>query len=325
VDVRREVLLWSVAVGGVLIAFGVVVLALNLTVYSASGFVRTYLDALARQDATAALELAGTAAAGDASDALLVREAMGELDDIETIADRTAADGTHYVTARYLIAGETSTTEFAVERSGTLFGLFNGWSFAQSPLSVLQLTVQHEGDFTANGVDLVSEVGQDAEGLYLAFTPSAIELTHESEYLTADPVVARLLQPGTAVPAALDIRANQAFVDEVQRQVDEFLTECTTQPVLLPTGCPFGETIPNRIVSAPVWSMVELPKMTIEPSGEVATWRVQRTPGVAHLVVDVQSLFDGSVSTTDEDVSFDVAYNVTILPDDLLIQADYGP
>ncbi len=322
---RREVLLWSVAIAGVLLAFGLTVLTLNLTVYSATGFVRSYLDALARQDAAAALELAGTAAAGDASDALLVREAMSDLEDIEITMNRTDANGDHLVTATYVVGGVPGTTEFAVKRSGTLFGLFNGWAFAQSPLSVLQLTVQHDDDFTANGVDLVSEVGQDAEGLYLAFTPSAIELTHESQYLTAEPVTAVLEQPGTAVPAALDIQANQAFVDEVQRQVDEFLTECATQTVLLPTGCPFGETIDNRVISDPVWSMVEYPVMTLAPSGEVATWKVPRTAGVAHIVVDVQSLFDGSISTTDEDVDFFVAYNVTFLPDDLLIQADYDP
>ena len=138
-------------------------------------------------------------------------------------------------------------------------------------------------------------------------------------------MTAVLEQPGTAVPAALDIQANQAFVDEVQRQVDEFLTECATQTVLLPTGCPFGETIDNRVISDPVWSMVEYPVMTLEPSGEVATWKVPTTAGVAHIVVDVQSLFDGSISTTDEDVEFFVAYNVTFLPDDLLIQADYDP
>ena len=152
---RREVLLWSVAIAGVLLAFGVTVLTLNLTVYSATGFVRTYLDALARQDATAALELAGTAAAGDASDALLVREAMSDLEDIEITMNRTDANGDHLVTATYIVGGVAGHHRVRRKRSGTLFGLFNGWAFAQSPLSVLQLTVQHDDDFTANGVDLV--------------------------------------------------------------------------------------------------------------------------------------------------------------------------
>lgn len=318
---RREVLLWSVAAGAVLVAFGVVVLALNLTVYSATGFIRSYLDALARHDAAAALELAGTAPAGDASDALLVREAMGDLTGVNVTGDRTMADGTHLVTVEYLVDGEPGTSEFAVQRRGALFGLFNDWVFAQSPLAVLQLTVEHGDAFTANGLDLVADAGQDTQGLYLAFAPSAIELSHDSEYLTAEPVTALLLQPGTGVPATLDVRATDAFVAEVQRQIDDYLDECTTQQVLLPTGCPFGQSIDDRVASDPVWTMVQDPVVALEPSGAVATWRVPVTQGIAHLVVDVQSLFDGSVSTFDEDVAFSVSYDVTFIPGDLLISA----
>lgn len=319
---RREVLLWAVALAGVVIAFGVVVLTLNLTVYSASGFVRTYLDALARKDAAAALELIGVRSTGDASDALLTREAMGDLEDIRITRDRIAEDGTHYVTASYLAGGEPGSTEFAVTRAGALFGFFNDWTFAQPPFTVLQLTVRNDDDFTANGLDLVSEVGQDAEAPYLAFTPSAIELTHESKYLTARPETALLLQPGTAVPVTLDIRPNRTFVEAVQREVDAMLDACTTQQVLLPTGCPFGMTIDNRIVSDPVWSMVQYPAIALEPAGQVATWRVPVTSAIAHLLVDVQSLFDGSITTTDEDVPFSVAYTVYLLPDGILLQAD---
>jgi hypothetical protein len=321
VGVRREVLLWTVAVGAVLLAFGVTVLALNLTVYSATGFVRSYLDALSRHDATTALELAGPAPAGDASDALLVREAMGDLEDIRITGERTTPDGTHLVTAEYVVDGEPGSTVFAVARGGTLFGVFNGWRFVQSPLAVLQLTVKHGDAFTANGVDLVAGAGQDAQTLYLAFAPSAIELTHESQYLTAKPVTAVLLQPGTAVPAVVDVRANEAFVAEVQRQIDDYLETCTTQHVLLPTGCPFGQTIDDRVASEPVWTMVQDPAVTLEPAGAVATWRVPNTGGVAHLVVDVQSLFDGSISTFDEDVPFSVSYDVTFIPGDILISA----
>ena len=50
---RRELITWSVVLGVILAGFGATVLALNSTLYSASGFVRTYLDALARHDLTA--------------------------------------------------------------------------------------------------------------------------------------------------------------------------------------------------------------------------------------------------------------------------------
>ncbi len=159
------------------------------------------------------------------------------------------------------------------------------------------------------------------------FTPSAIGSTHESQYLTAEPVTA-VLRPSRArrCRAALDIQANEAFVDEVQRQVDEFLDECATQTVLLPTGCPFGETIVNRVVSDPVWSMVEYPAMTpraVGRGGDLAGADDRRRSRTSWSTCSRSST--ASISTLDEDVPFFVAYNVTFLPDDLLIQADYDP
>jgi hypothetical protein len=44
----------------------------------------------------------------------------------------------------------------------------------------------------------------------------------------------------------------------------------------------------------------------------------------AHLVVDVQSLFDGSITTFDQDVPFSVQYEVIVMEDgDPLITAVY--
>ena len=94
----------------------------------------------------------------------------------------------------------------------------------------------------------------------------------------------------------------------MQEKVDAYLDECATQEVLFPTGCPFGQPIENRVVSTPEWSIADYPDIRIEAGGEFETWVVPTTSGTAHLVVEVQSLFDGSVSTFDEDVPFDVDY-----------------
>lgn len=308
---RRELITWSVVLGIILAGFGATVLILNSTIYSASGFVSTYLDALARHDLEGALELSGTpAVTGDASQALLARDAMGELTEIDLVSDEVDASGLHRVVVDYVAGGIAGSTEFEVRRDGTLFGLFNGWSFAQSPLATVQITVQHERVFTANGVDLIGE--QDVAEPYLVLTPTAIELSHDSEFYHADPVEVLASKPGGTVDAAVELEATDEFVAEVQRQVDEYLIACTTQPVLLPTGCPFGETIVNRIVTEPVWSMVTFPVVTLVPDGRVATWRVPLADATAHLLVDVQSLFDGEITTFDENVPFTVQYEVIV-------------
>jgi hypothetical protein len=310
--VRRELITWSVVLGVILAGFGATVLVLNSTLYSPTGFVRTYLDALARHDLAGAMELSGTTSVtGDASEALLDRDAMGELTDIRVVSDdEEDATGLHYITVEYVAGGMPGTTEFSVRRDGTLFGIFNDWAFAQSPLATVQISVKHEREFTANGIDLIGQ--QDVAEPYLVLTPTAIELSHDSEFYHADPTEVLVDRPGGTVEAAVNIQATEAFVEAVQQQVDDALVACTTQRVLLPAGCPFGETIINRIVTEPVWTMTTNPVVTLAPDGQVATWRVPPTAATAHLVVDVQSLFDGSISTFDHDVPFTVQYQVIV-------------
>ena len=85
---RRSIILWA-AVGALVIAgFVSTVLILNASLYSPAGFVRGYLDARARHDAEGALELAGPSVAGDASTALLQRDALGELSGIRLVLSR---------------------------------------------------------------------------------------------------------------------------------------------------------------------------------------------------------------------------------------------
>jgi hypothetical protein len=177
---------------------------------------------------------------------------------------------------------------------------------------VLQLTVQHANTFSANGLALVTPAQNQAVP-YLVFTPSSIELTHESTLLAANPVNAFVTEAHAVTTAALDVEANVTFVLKVRDAVSKSLDQCATQSVLLPTGCPFGQTIANRIVTTPKWSMSRYPQITLAAGTAPNTWVVPPTDGNAHLVVDVKSLFDGTISTFDEDVPFTASYAVAIL------------
>ncbi len=315
---RREfVILFAVAA---LIFGGFVgtVVILNSTLYSAGGFVRGYLDALARQDAPGALELAGPSVAGDASTALLSREAMSELSEIRLISDTAEADGAHTVVYSYLAGGVPGESTFSVRATGSLWGLFDRWAFAASPLGVIELTVQHASEFTANGIDLVTPA-QNSVAPYLVFTPGLYEFEHGSQYLTAEPVRVAAVTPNSAVSAVLNIQANAAFTEHVSEEVDDFLDACVTQTVLQPTGCPFGQTINNRVITTPEWSMVEYPNVGLVPGNNNSEWRMPEASASAHLLVDVRSLFDGTVTSFDEDVPFGVSATVTFLPGNELL------
>ncbi|MCU1440569.1 MAG: hypothetical protein JWP85_1566 [Rhodoglobus sp.] len=320
---RREMITWSVVFAIVIAAFAGTVLILNATLYSASGFVRGYLDSLARHDADGALELAGTAVVGDASDELLKSSAMSDLTDIRLVSETTGLDGVQSVVFEYSADGVQGQSTFDVRQSGALFGLFPTWSFTASPLGVIQLTVRNDSDFTANGIDLTAPQPNQPSP-YLVFTPGTYEISHSSMFLTGPPIKVATTEPGGVVEAALEIEANEAFVEQVQKEIDDYLDECATQTVLLPTGCPFGQSIGNRIVNTPQWSIAEYPAVSLVPGPEAGSWLMPPVNARAHLVVDVRSLFDGTVSTFDSDVPFTSSYLVTFLSNnELLITAQY--
>jgi hypothetical protein len=322
---ERSVLTRLLVLSGLLVvAFVGTVTTLNLTLYSASGFVHSYLDSLARHDVDGVLAMPGVTLSTKVSTRLTEPAALRELADIHLLSDADNGDGTHSVKYGYAFDGKKGVTTFRVERSGSRLGLFSAWRFVESPVSILQVTPLNDSAFDANGVHLVSKAGPSAADGFLVFTPSSIELSHTSTYLVAPTTTVLVDEVGSTVKATVDIKANKAFVAEVQKELRKYLGDCVTQKVLLPTGCPMGKPITDRIQNDPAWSMVKYPTVTIVPGGQVGSWQVPETAATAHLVVKVKSIFDGTVSNFDQDVPFTVRYLITFQPDGApLITAQY--
>lgn len=319
---RHIIINWVVLGGLIVAAFAGTVIALNVTLYSASGFAGSYLAALSRHDVSEAVKLAGpvpgwTELGGEKlSRELLDPRALGELSDIRLVGDIAQADGVHRVSYRYSLTGTgisgatsstTGATTFTVERSGTRMGLFSAWRFATSPIDALTITPQHDAAFTVNGLYL-SSTGPGVPRSFLVLTPGNYLLGHDSDYFTAKPVPVPITKTGVAAQAAVDVQANSFFTKQVQKGLDDELKKCATQAVLLPTGCPFGKQIGDRIEGTPAWSITRNPVVRITPAGTPGTWEVPQAEGTAHLTVRVRSIFDGTVSTFDEDVPFTVSY-----------------
>ncbi len=311
--------------------------ALNRTVYSAGGFVEQYLDALARGDTVGALALGGVMpsqadlaswgltdeATKDLPKTLLRASVLNGLDNIEltSTTDTPATDdGTaQTVVFDFDLNGTASSMVFTVERAGTFGGVFNAWAFSTSPLAVLQVEVLHERSFTVNGLTLDTRAHSAADApatfstsaAYLAFAPNRYTFEHESAMLTAEKASLRATAAG---PTAVAVNAlpNEDMVGQVQSELNKFLDDCATQTVLQPTSCPWGITIDDRIESTPAWSITAYPTVALT-AGELS-FEMVATPGQAHIVVDVQSLFDGDVSTRDEDVPFTMGLSVIVQP-----------
>ncbi len=307
---------------GVLVvaAFVATVVTLNLTVYSAPGFVRSYLDALARHDLNGALGTPGVTLPKDGSRALLRSDAMGALSDIRVVSDRAVGER-HTITVAFTSGAKEGSSTFTVTRDGTELGLFSGWRFVTSPAATLQVTPRHDARFTANGLPVTATGGADAATRYTVLAPGGFVLSHRSTWLEASPLTTLVDRPGGVASADVVVRANAAFVKEVQKELNGYLADCVKQKVLLPTGCPMGQQIDDRIQGAPTWSMVKNPAVTIVPGPKAGEWRIPGSEGVAHLSVTVKSIFDGTVSQFSKDVPFTVDYVVTFQPDGTLLIA----
>ncbi|MGW9631308.1 hypothetical protein ACWGST_11435 [Agromyces sp. NPDC055520] len=316
-----------VLVGAFFAALG----ALNLTIYGSSSFVERYLTAIANDDIAeasttpgVALDEADLAALGLPANVSTAMLRTGVVDsgpeDVRIMSDEPHPDGSHTVTASYRLADAIVESSFVVRPIEPLYGVLNRWEFAVSPLAVIDVTAAHNPTFTVGSLTLDARATKTGDELaaftqvtpYIAIAPAVYEFSYTSTLLEAVPVA---LQADASARAAVtvDAQPTAAFVDRVQVQVDKFLTDCAAQTVLQPAECPFGIEIDDRVVSDPVWSILSMPQVTLTP-GETS-FDMPPTEGVAHISVDVQSLFDGHHYTLEEDRTFTLALSATIKPD----------
>lgn len=297
--------------------------------YGPSAFVTRYLDLLASGNAADALRVPGVAvdratltAAGidtTASEALLRRRALAPLTDIDVVSEQTTGLLTT-VTVSYKAAGHPGSTSFVVEQDGWV-GVTPNWRFTTSPLAAIDLTIRGVDQFAVNGFEIdrrqVVIPDEDSSPLdpipLLVLTPGVYSVTVDTMIATSPGVSILADSPLVTTPIDLQTEPTDEFIEVVQTRVEEFLTECTTQEVLQPTACPFGLRVDNRVVSAPKWSIAKQPTISVAPDG--AQWQIPSTDATAHIDVDVQSLFDGSVDKLSEDVPFTVNGTIVILPD----------
>lgn len=299
-------------------------------VYGPGAFVEKYLTLLSEGRAADALVVPGVSVdsvelsdAGidpAASDALLRRDALAPLTNIEIVSERSDGDLV-MVTASYTASGVDGTTTFAVQRDGWE-GLAPGWKFARSPLGVIDLTVYGSMTFSINGFALdkrqVSVDGPDAMPSdavpMLVFSPGLYSVAVDTAISTASGTAVLADVPLTSVPVTVQTQPTPAFVTVIQERVNDFLvTQCASQQVLQPTNCPFGLTVENRIASLPVWSITQLPTITVAPDG--SDWRIPETSAVASVTVEMKSLYDGSVWERVEEVPFTMNGSIRITPD----------
>lgn len=312
-------------------AFGAGAIALYREIYSPAAFVERYLSLLSDARAADALRVPGVAVDRDQllalgldstpSEALLRSAALGDLSEIEVIEETLGEDGVTRVRAQYLAGGHPGTSTFRVVQDGWN-GVVPRWRFAESPLAVIDLVIRGSDEVTVNGFTFdrrqVAPEGIDADPLMpvslLVLTPGIYSLSVDTAVSHTPGVRVLTDSPRRITPVDLQTEPTEEFVRVVQEQVEDFLEQkCATQNVLMPTACPFGFTVQHQLASEPQWAIAQHPMIEVVPDG--AHWQIPPTEAIAHVEVDVRSLFDGSVQTVDEDVPFRINGTVTLLAD----------
>lgn len=312
-------------------AIGAGGMSLYQSFYSPSAFVQRYVDLLSNGRAVEALQVPGVSLdlavlqdAGidaSASEALLRRAALSPLTDV-TVTETGDKDGVHEIVVDYRAGGVEGTSVFTVAQDGWV-GVTPNWRFTQSPLAEIELTVRGADVFAVNGFAIdrrqVSVDGAEAGPLdplhLLVFTPGRYSVTVDTA-IAASRGVSVLADTALArTPVDVQAEPTDKFVGVVQQQVEQFLMQCATQEVLQPTRCPFGLQLHNRLApgTTPKWSIAKQPAVTLLPDG--AAWAIPATEAMAHIDVEIQSLFDGTVREVSQDVPFRVNGTATVLPD----------
>ncbi|WP_446723932.1 hypothetical protein [Microbacterium sp. CPCC 204701] len=313
--------------------------AIEREFYSPSAFVERYIGLLADQRATDALavpgvtvstdELEGAGLAATASEALLRGAALAPISDVRVVSEEQRGEVT-LVTVEYDARGYPGVTTFEVERDGSI-GLAPTWRFARSPLAVMNLTVVGSMTFDVNGFTLdkrqASPDGVDADPVapvpLLVFSPGLYSVSVDNRISSTPGVAVLSDSPFHAIPITVQAQPTEEFVGVVQQKVEEFLTACATQEVLQPTACPFGYFVQDRIDSLPAWSITRQPTVDVAPDG--AGWTILPTEAVAHIEVDIRSIFDGKVREVSEDLPFIVTGAISVMPDGSLSIVVTGP
>lgn len=327
----RATLIWCGVAVLLVLAFAAALGALQRGLYSAGGFVSSYVDSLADGNAEAALQMPGadpTAASlsaqglpAKASRELLRADMLPELQNVQVLGDHDLGNGEHLVDVRVRVAGRSVTAGFTVQQTGAVFGVLPTWRFSRTPLAVAHVTVEHADTFTLAGhtldpraVSVQPNSGFRVSADYLVFSPGIYRLGHTSHFLGAPKSILTVPSPGRTVDVSVVASPNTAFVTQVDKQLRQYLDSCAQQTVLQPTGCPFGVSIDDRVQGVPRWSITTYPPVTIVAGAD--GWTMPNTAGTARLSVTVQSLFDGSIHQRTTDEAFAVSISSMTIHED---------
>lgn len=303
--------MWPIVRKFGLMALGVValwllsILVLNVTLFSAGGFVMSYMRALEAENYTLAASRAGL------TEKPAVEPLPGEfLRNTQVINTGSLTSGEIVVQVEYELDGEPTQSVFVLREGEPVLGFFTTWRFEQKPTATLELAILGDTRVSVNDSALdVTRLGVPPRTTVLV--PGLYAASLATEWVEAEPVTVALTEPGSVERLRLVLSPSMKLEDTTTSALEDYLDDCTEQGVLQPASCPFGVTIDDRVIGTPDWTILDYPDVRLSLSADRSSWSVSGKNGVAEVSVQVQSLFDGTIEEYTDVVRFDVFGVVT--------------
>ena len=298
--------MWAIVRRFGLLALGVValwlltVLALNVTLFSATSFVTSYLKALESSDYGLAASQAGLTRAPQ-----ILPLASETLQNPRIVGTSSLPTGELVIQADYELGDDTHSTVFVVTGGEPILWFFDTWRFSRQPIANLQFAVIGDERVSVNGTDLnVGDLGVPPRATVLV--PGIYSSSLETEWVQAEPVVSVMTEVGAPAGVRLVVSPTSTLLENTTGALEAYLDGCAAQAVLQPAECPFGVSISDRVVGAVQWTILDYPEIDLRLSADRATWTMVAESGVAEVTVQVQSLFDGSITEFRDTEEFEV-------------------
>ena len=194
---------------------------------------------------------------------------------------------------------------FVVAQGEPILWVFDTWRFSRQPVASLQFAVIGDQRVSINDTELdVGDLGVPPRTTVLV--PGIYTSTWETEWVGADPVVSTMTEVGAPEAVRLVVSPTNGLVETTTSAVEAYLDGCVDQGVLQPAECPFGVSISDRVVGVPQWTILDYPAVELRLSADRASWTMVADEGLAEVSVQVQSLFDGTISEFRDTESFAV-------------------
>ena len=169
----------------------------------------------------------------------------------------------------------SATTIASESRQGTTHSWWSGpgpgsecsppGASAQSPVSILTVTPQHAASSPSTACRSRRRMARAAQPRTRCWRPAPSSWATTPTTSTRENRRSWSRNRAPSSPPRSTSRPTAASSTSCSANWTPALDECATQQVLMPTGCPFGKPLANRVEGDPQWSIAVYPKVDIIP------------------------------------------------------------